>query len=83
MWSQLGPVRSWISLIVFFIDFSCDEFYIIVESEDAGDEQEGLCHIDQQAVRHVVDHDDLYAQGVYAQGVCPHVHTGKETTKAV
>jgi len=42
-----------------FIDFSCDEFYIIVEAEDAGDEQEGLSDIDQQSVRHVVDHDDL------------------------
>jgi hypothetical protein len=27
---------------MFFIDFPCDKFYIIVESEDAGDEQEGL-----------------------------------------
>ena len=44
---------------VFSIDFSCDEVYIIVEAEDAGDEQEGLCDIDQQSVRHVVDHDDL------------------------
>ena len=44
---------------VFFIDFSCDEFYIIVEAEDAGDEQEGLGNIDQQSVRHVVNHDDL------------------------
>ena len=44
---------------VFSIDFSCDEFYIIVEAEDAGDEQEGLGDIDQQTVRHVVDHDDL------------------------
>ena len=46
-------------IVVFSIDFLGDEFYIIVEAEDAGDEQEGLCHIDQQAVRHVVDHDDL------------------------
>ena len=44
---------------MFSIDFSCDEFYIIVEAEDAGDEQEGLGDIDQQTVRHVVDHDDL------------------------
>ena len=44
---------------VFFIDFSCNEFNIIVEAEDAGDEQEGLGDIDQQSVRHVVDHDDL------------------------
>ena len=44
---------------VFSIDFSCDEFYIIVEAEDAGDEQEGLGNIDQQSVRHVVNHDDL------------------------
>ena len=44
---------------MFSIDFLGDEFYIIVEAEDAGDEQEGLCDIDQQAVRHVVNHDDL------------------------
>ena len=44
---------------MFSIDFSCDEFYIIVEAEDAGDEEEGLGNIDQQAVRDVVDHDDL------------------------
>jgi len=44
---------------VFSIDFSCDEFNIIVEAEDAGDEQEGLGDIDQQSVRHVVNHDDL------------------------
>ena len=44
---------------VFSIDFSCDELNIIVEAEDAGDEQEGLCDIHQQSVRHVVDHDDL------------------------
>ena len=44
---------------VFSIDFLCDEFYIIVEAEDAGDEQECLGDIDQQTVRHVVDHDDL------------------------
>ena len=44
---------------VFSIDFLCDEFYIIVEAEDAGDEQEGLCDIDQQTTGHVVDHDDL------------------------
>ena len=44
---------------VFSIDFLCDEFYIIVEAEDAGDEQESLGDIDQQTVRHVVDHDDL------------------------
>ena len=41
------------------IDFLGDEFYIIVEAEDAGDEQEGLGDIDQQAVGHVVNHDDL------------------------
>jgi len=46
-------------IVVFSIDFPCDEFYIVVESEDAGDEQEGLGDIDQQAVGHVVDHDDL------------------------
>ena len=46
-------------ITVFSIDFSCNEFNIIVEAEDAGDEQEGLGDIDQQAVRHVVDHDDL------------------------
>ena len=44
---------------VLSIDFLCDEFYIIVEAEDAGDEQECLGDIDQQSVRHVVDHDDL------------------------
>ena len=27
---------------VFSIDFSCNEFNIIVEAEDAGDEQEGV-----------------------------------------
>ena len=41
------------------IDFLGDEFYIIVEAEDAGDEQEGLGNIDQQAIGHVIDHDDL------------------------
>ena len=40
---------------MFSIDFPCDKFNIIVEAEDAGDEQEGLGDIDQQAVRHVVD----------------------------
>ena len=44
---------------MFSIDFLGDEFYIIVETEDAGDEQKGLGDIDQQAVRHVVNHDDL------------------------
>ena len=44
---------------MFSIDFLGDEFYIIVEAEDAGDEQEGLGDIDQQTVGHVVDHDDL------------------------
>ena len=44
---------------VLSIDFLGDEFNIIVEAEDAGDEQEGLGDIDQQTVRHVVDHDDL------------------------
>ena len=44
---------------MFSIDFSCDKFNIIVEAEDAGDEQEGLGDIDQQSVRHVVNHDDL------------------------
>ena len=44
---------------MFSIDFPCDKFNIIVEAEDAGDEQEGLGHINQQTVRHVVDHDDL------------------------
>ena len=46
-------------ITVFSIDFSCNEFNIIVEAEDAGDEQEGLCDIDQQTAGHVVDHDDL------------------------
>ena len=44
---------------MFSIDFLGDEFNIIVEAEDAGDEQEGLGDIDQQSVRHVVNHDDL------------------------
>ena len=44
---------------MFSIDFACYEFHIVVEAEDAGDEQEGLGDIDQQAVRHVVNHDDL------------------------
>ena len=46
-------------ITVFSIDFACYEFHIVVEAEDAGDEQEGLGNIDQQAVGHVVDHDDL------------------------
>ena len=44
---------------MFSIDFLGDEFYIVVESEDAGDEQECLRDIDQQSVGHVVDHNDL------------------------
>ena len=44
---------------MFSIDFLGDEFYIIVEAEDAGDEQEGLGDIDQQTAGHIVDHDDL------------------------
>ena len=44
---------------VFTIDFLGYEFNIVVKTEDAGDEQEGLSDIDQQAVGHVVDHDDL------------------------
>ena len=51
---------------MFSIDFTCDEFYIIVESEDRGDEQEGLGDIDQEAVRDVVDHDDLIGNQCYA-----------------
>ena len=59
-----SPSLKWgesrVSLIVVFsIDFPCDEFYIVVKSEDAGDEQEGLCYIDQQTVGHIVNHDDL------------------------
>ena len=46
-------------IVVFSIDFLGDEFNIIVEAEDAGDEQEGLGNIDQQTVRHVVNHNDL------------------------
>ena len=46
-------------IVVFSIDFLADEFYIVVEAEDAGDEQEGLGDIDQQTVGHIVDHDDL------------------------
>ena len=44
---------------VFSIEFLRDKFNIIVEAEDAGDEQEGLGNIDQQTVRHVVNHNDL------------------------
>ena len=44
---------------MFSIDFFRDEFNIIVEAEDAGDEEEGLGNIDQQTVGHVVNHDDL------------------------
>ena len=44
---------------MFSIDFPCDEFYVIVEAEDAGDEQEGLCHIDQQTIADIVNHHDL------------------------
>ena len=44
---------------VFSIDFLGDEFNIIVEAEDAGDEQEGLCYIDQQAIADIVNHHDL------------------------
>ena len=58
----MGRTRdeSRVSLIVVFsIDFPCDEFNIVVEAEDAGDEQERLGDIDQQTVRHVIDHDDL------------------------
>ena len=46
-------------ITVFSIDFACYEFHIVVEAEDAGDEQEGLGDIDQQAVRHVADHNNL------------------------
>ena len=42
--------ESRMSFIVFSIDFSCDELNIVVEAEDAGDEQEGLGNIDQQTV---------------------------------
>ena len=41
------------------VQFSCDEFHVVVQSEDAADEQEGLRHVDQQTVRHVVDHHHL------------------------
>ena len=44
---------------MFSIEFSGDEFNVVVEAEDAGDEQEDLGDIHQQTVRHVVDHDDL------------------------
>ena len=59
-----SPRRKWgdsrVSLsCVFSIDFFRDEFNIIVEAEDAGDEEEGLGNIDQQTVGHVVNHDDL------------------------
>jgi len=45
--------------LVFSIDFLGDEFNIVVEAEDAGDEEEGLGDIDQQAVEDIVNHDDL------------------------
>ena len=45
--------------LVFSIDFLGDEFNIVVEAEDAGDEEEGLSDIDQQAVGDIVNHDDL------------------------
>ena len=66
-----SPRRKWddsrVSLsCVFSIDFFRDEFNIIVEAEDAGDEQEGLGNIDQQTVGHVVNH----AQG--GQSLCAH-----------
>ena len=38
---------------------SRDQLHVVVQSEDASHQQEGLCHIYQQSVRHVVDHDDL------------------------
>ena len=44
---------------MFSIDFPGNEFYIVVEAEDAGDEQEGLGDVHQQAVRDVVNDDDL------------------------
>ena len=47
------------SFIVFSIDFLCYQFHVIVEAEDAGDEQEGLCHIDQQTIADIVNHHDL------------------------
>ena len=47
------------SLSVFSIDFSCYDFDVVIKTEDRADEQEGLGDIDQQAVRHVVDHDEL------------------------
>ena len=47
------------SFIVFSIDFLCDEFQVIVQTEDAANEQEGLCHIDQQAIADIVNHHDL------------------------
>ena len=56
--ASLGEAKLLLSF-VFFIDFSCDDFDVVVEAEDGADEQEGLGDIDQQAVRHVVDHDDL------------------------
>ena len=51
--------ESWMSFMVFFIDFLGDKFQVIVESEDAADEQEGLCHIDQQTIADIVNHHDL------------------------
>ena len=47
------------SFMVFSIDFPGDEFYVVVEAEDAGDEQEGLGDVDEQSVGDVVDHHYL------------------------
>ena len=47
------------SFIVFSIDFLGNEFQVIVEAEDAADEQESLGHIDQQTIADIVNHHDL------------------------
>ena len=61
LWSSFrnsANVKSLLSF-VFSIDFLGDKFYIIVEAEDAGHEQEGLGNIDQQTAGHIVNHDYL------------------------
>ena len=47
------------SFMVFFIEFFTDKFKVIVEAEDAADEQESLGDVDEQTIRDVVDHHDL------------------------
>ena len=48
-----------IHIVLPFAQPSRDQLHVVVQSEDASHQQEGLCHIYQQSVRHIVDHDDL------------------------